>query len=307
VSDVDAVLLIAFGGPEKPEDIRPFLEIVRAGRGIPPERIEDVAHHYELIGGRSPLNELTLRQAEALRHALKHEAIATPVYVGMRNWRPFLHETLAEMRDAGHRRALGIILSSFQTEASWGRYVEDVAAARRKVGTGAPEVSFAPAWSDHPRFLDAMVARAGDALGDVPEAERALALLIFTAHSVPLTMAADSPYVTQLETASRAIAARLGHARWRLAYQSRSGGPRDPWLEPDVCDVLHGLSGTGLSHVVLAPIGFVCDHVEILYDLDIEARRVAEEIGVRLHRAVSANDHPAFIDMLADVVKRGRG
>ena len=306
MSDVDAVLLIAFGGPEKPEDIRPFLEIVTAGRRIPPERIEDVAHHYELIGGRSPLNELTFRQAEALRHALKHEAITTPVYVGMRNWRPFLHDTLAEMRDAGHRHALGIILSSFQIEASWERYVGDVAAAREKVGSGAPRVSYAPPWADHPRFIDAMVARAGDALGDVPAAERGRALLIFTAHSVPLAMAEGSPYVTQVETASRLIAGRLGHARWRLAYQSRSGGPRERWLEPDVCDVLQSLRGKGLSHVVLAPIGFVCDHVEILYDLDIAARRVAEEAGVQLHRAVSANDHPAFIDMLADVVKRGR-
>ena len=301
----DSVLLIAFGGPERPEDIRPFLDLVTAGRRIPVERIEEVAHHYELIGGRSPLNELTMRQAEGLRRALKRSGVTAPVYVGMRNWHPFLHETLAEMRDRGHRQTLGIILSSFQTEASWERYVADVAAARAKVGVGAPEVAFAPPWADHPRFIDAMVARATDALDQVPAPKRADALLVFTAHSVPAAMAKGSPYARQLEAAARIIAGRLGHARWQLAYQSRSGSPGDPWLEPDICDVLRGLEKTDIRDVVAAPIGFVCDHVEVLYDLDIEARAVAVEVGVRFYRAQAANDHPAFIAMLADLVERG--
>ena len=302
----DSVLLIAFGGPEKAEDIRPFLEIVSAGRRIPPERIEEVAHHYELMGGRSPLNELTRKQAAGLALALKREGIATPVYVGMRNWHPFLHETLAEMRDRGHRRALGIILSSFQTEASWERYVADVEAAREKLGAGAPEVAYAPPWAEHPRFIDAMVARAADALGQVPAPTRAEALLVFTAHSVPVAMASGSPYTAQLEAAALLIAGRLGHARWQLAYQSRSGPPRDPWLEPDICDVMRGVKRQGIEDVVVAPIGFVCDHVEVLYDLDVEARAVAAETGLRFHRAQAANDHPAFIAMLADLVKRER-
>src|SRR6266481_1336723 len=176
----DSVLLIAFGGPEKPEDIRPFLELVTAGRQIPSERIEEVAHHYEAIGGRSPLNELTCRQAEGLRRLLVLEGITTPVYVGMRNWHPFLIETLAAMRDRGHRRVLGIILSSFQTEASWERYVADVAAARGKVGAGAPEVAYAPPWADHPLFIETLVARAMDALEQVASPTRADALLLFT-------------------------------------------------------------------------------------------------------------------------------
>jgi protoporphyrin/coproporphyrin ferrochelatase len=300
MTGVDSVLLIAFGGPEKPADIRPFLEIVAAGRRIPAERIEEVAHHYEAIGGRSPLTELTVKQAEGLHQALKRDGIATPVYVGMRNWRPFLHETLAEMRDRGHRRALGIILSSFQTEASWERYVADVAAAREKVGVGAPEVVYAPPWAEHPRFIDAMVARAADALGRVPAPKRAEALLVFTAHSVPVAMASGSPYMRQLEAAALLIAGRVGHARWRLAYQSRSGSPRDPWLEPDISDVIRGV--TGIEDVVVVPIGFVCDHVEVLYDLDVEARAVAAESGLRFHLAQAANDHPAFIAMLADLV-----
>jgi ferrochelatase len=300
----DSVLLIAFGGPEKPEDVRPFLEIVTAGRQIPPERIEEVAHHYEAIGGRSPLNELTRRQAEGLRRLLVREGVTTPVYVGMRNWHPFLLETLAEMRDRGHRRALGIILSSFQTEASWERYVADVAAAREKLGAGAPEVVYAPAWAEHPLFIDAMVARAADALDEVPSRKREDALLIFTAHSVPVAMASGSPYARQLEAAALVIARQVDHPRWQIAYQSRSGSPREPWLEPDVCDVLRGAKGQGIEDAVIVPIGFVCDHVEVLYDLDVEARAVAAESGVRLHRAETANDHPAFIAMLADLVRR---
>jgi protoporphyrin/coproporphyrin ferrochelatase len=305
MSDFDSVLLIAFGGPEKREDIRPFLEIVSAGRRIPPARLEEVARHYERIGGRSPLNELTMRQAEGLRRALQRDGKPTPVYVGMRNWHPFLHETLAEMRDRGSRRALGIILSSFQTEASWERYVADVSAASEKAGAGAPEVAYAPPWAEHPLFIDAMVARAADALAEVPAAKRADALLIFTAHSVPVAMASGSPYERQLEAAALVIAGRLGHARWQVAYQSRSGAPSDPWLEPDICDALRGVKRQGIEDVVVVPIGFVCDHVEVLYDLDVQARATASEAGLRFHRAQAANDHPAFIAMLADLVTRG--
>ena len=305
MSGFDSVLLIAFGGPEKIQDIRPFLEIVSAGRRIPPARLEEVAHHYERIGGRSPLNELTMRQAEGLRRALKREGKPTQVYVGMRNWHPFLHETLAEMRDGGRRRALGIILSSFQTEASWERYLADVAAAREKVGAGAPEVVYAPPWAEHPRFIDAMVARAADALAEVSAPKRADALLVFTAHSVPVAMASGSPYARQVEGAALVIAGRLAHARWRVAYQSRSGALSDPWLEPDICDALREVKGQGIEDVVVVPIGFVCDHVEVLYDLDVEARAVAAEVGARFHRAQTANDHPAFIAMLADLVTRG--
>ena len=301
----DSILLIAFGGPEKPEDIRPFLRIVTAGRRIPPERIEEVAHHYELIGGRSPHNELTFSQAEALGRALERDGLPQPVYVGMRNWHPFLDETLAAMRDRGHRRALGIILSSFQTEASWERYLGDVAAAREKVGPGAPEVVYAPAWADHPRFIEAMVDRVREALAGIPPKRREATALVFTAHSVPTAMAQGSPYEAQLQAAGKRVAEQLGHPRWLVAYQSRSGSPRDSWLEPDIGEVIRDLARDGVMDMVVAPMGFVCDHVEILYDLDVEARQVAETVGLQLHRALSANDHPAFIEMLADLVKWG--
>jgi ferrochelatase len=304
MSALDSVLLIAFGGPESPDDIRPFLRNVAAGRPIPPERLEEVAHHYEMIGGRSPLGALTRRQAEALAAALAGRPDAPPVWVGMRNWHPYLHEALAEMADRGRRRALGIILSSLQTEASWSRYAEDVTAAREKVGPGAPEVVFAPPWGDHPRFVAAMADRARAALEAIAPARRAAARLVFTAHSVPVAMAAGSPYAAQLEAAARAIAGRLGRAEWTLAYQSRSGSPRDPWLEPDVCDVVRAAAAGGVRDLVVVPVGFVCDHVEVLYDLDVEARAAAEEAGIGFHRALAANDHPEFIAMLADLVHR---
>jgi ferrochelatase len=304
MTPVDSVLLVAFGGPERLEDIRPFLQIVATGRPIPPARLEDVARHYEIIGGRSPLNALTRRQGDALAAALAARDRALPVWVGMRNWHPFLHETLAEMKDRGRRRAAGVILSSLQTEASWARYVEDVAAAREKVGPDAPEVVFAPPWADHPRFVDAMADRTRAALDAVEPGRRATARLVFTAHSVPVAMAAGSPYAAQLEAAARAIAGRLGRAAWTLAYQSRSGSPRDPWLEPDVSDAIRALAREGARDVVVVPVGFVCDHVEVLYDLDVEARRVAEAAGVAFHRAPAANDHPDFIALLADLVDR---
>ena len=302
---VDSVLLIAFGGPTAPQEIRPFLEIVTRGRGIPAERLEEVAHHYEQMpGSRSPLTELTFAQARGLEQALAREGPALPVFVGMRNWHPFLHETLAEMAGKGARRALAVILSPLRSEASWERYMRDVADARARVA-GAPEVEFAPAWFEHPRFVAAVADRARAAIDEVRQADRASAQLVFTAHSVPVAMAGVSPYVSDLTAASRAVAGRLGHPRWSIAYQSRSGSPREPWLEPDVTAVLRLLAADREPHAVVVPIGFVCDHVEVLYDLDVEARRVAEAAGITFHRAAAVNDHPEFIAMLADLVRSG--
>lgn len=299
----DSVFLIAFGGPTAPGEIRPFLEIVTRGRRIPPERLEEVARHYERMpGGRSPLCELTFAQARALERELAARGPALPVFVGMRNWHPFLHETLAEMTGKGVKHALGIILSPFRTEASWERYQQDVAEARAGA-LGAPDVAYAPAWFGHPRFVEAVADRTRAALTEVPPAERAKTPLVFTAHSVPVAMAAKSPYVADFTAAARAVATRLGHERWSPAYQSRSGDPREPWLEPDIAAVLKRLGAEGERHAVVVPIGFACDHVELLYDLDIEARAVATAHGVTMHRAAAVNDHPAFIAMLADLVR----
>ena len=307
MSLVDSVLLVAFGGPTAPQEIRPFLEIVTRGRGIPTERLEEVAHHYEQMpGGRSPLAELTFAQARALEKKLAVSGAALPVFVGMRNWHPFLHETLAEMVGKGARRALAIILSPLRTEASWDRYMLDVAEARARVAA-APEVGFAPPWFDHPRFVAAVADRTRAALDEVPAPERAWTPLVFTAHSVPTPMAEASPYVSDLTASVRDVVRRVGHARWSIAYQSRSGSPRQPWLEPDIGDVLRRLAADRERHAVVVPIGFVCDHVEVLYDLDVEARRVAAGAGLQLHRAAAVNDHPEFDAMLADLVRRARG
>jgi ferrochelatase len=303
---IDAVLLIAFGGPTAPHEIRPFLENVARGRRIPAARLEEVAHHYERMpGGRSPLNELTLAQARALERALADAGRPLPVHVGMRNWHPYLHETLGELAARGIRRCLGVIMSSLRCEASWDRYETDVAEARERT-PGAPDVVFAAPWSTHPGFIDAVVDRTARALGDVPEAGRRWTPLIFTAHSIPVSMADAAPYVSDFTAASHAVADRLGHPRFSLAYQSRSGRPEDRWLEPDVNDVLTTVARGGERHAVVVPIGFVCDHVEVLYDLDVEAADRARARGLTLHRVPAVNDHPAFIRALADLVMKER-
>lgn len=300
---IDAVLLVAFGGPTAPAEIRPFLEIVSRGRRIPPERLEEVAHHYEQMpGGRSPINELTLAQARGLEQALAAQGPALPVFVGQRNWHPFLDETLAAMAAKGHRRAVGIVMAPFRSEASWERYMANVAAARART-PAAPEVVFTPAWSSHPRFIAAVADRTRRALEDVPERARRWVPLVFTAHSIPVAMAEASPYVADFQQAAHAVVEAVRHPRWQLAYQSRSGRPRDPWLEPDINDVVRSLAADGERHAVVVPVGFVCDHVEILYDLDVEARAIARERGMTLHRAAAVNDHPDFIAMLAGLVR----
>ena len=300
----DADLLIAFGGPTRPAEIRPFLETVTRGRRIPPARLEDVAHHYEQMpGGRSPLNELTEAQAAALQATLKAQGSDLPVFVGMRNGHPFLHETLADMAARGHRRVVGVIMSALRCEASWDRYKDDVAGARART-PGAPEVVFGEPWFAHRGYLDAVAARTRTALDDVPSVVRARTPIVFTAHSIPVAMADDSPYVGELNAIAHAVAGRLGHRRVSIAYQSRSGAPTDRWLEPDINDVIRTLAEERATHVVVVPAGFVCDHVEVLYDLDVEARATAAGAGITMHRALAVNDHPDFIATLADVVRR---
>ena len=327
MSGFDAVLLIAFGGPEKPEDVRPFLDNVLRGRPVPRERYEEVVRHYEVIGGHSPLNELTFRQAAGLAALLAAEGPALPVYVGMRCWSPYLADTLARMRDEGVRRALAVILAPHRSEASWERYTAAVEAGRAALGAGVPEVAYADGWFDHPLFIEAVASRTRDALGELavwraPDASGAAAgraagvvghppdhaghdgvPILFTAHSLPVAMAARSPYVRELETSCRLVAAALGRTDYTLAYQSRSGSPHEPWLEPDVNDAIRVLAARGARALVVAPIGFACDHVEVLYDLDVEARATAENVGTRLVRAATVSDHPAFVRMLAEVVR----
>jgi ferrochelatase len=298
-----AVLLIAFGGPTSPEEIRPFLTRVTKGARIPPERLESVVHHYEAVGGKSPLNEITFRQAKALQKVLNESSHALPVYVGMRNSQPFFRDTLKKMFDDGIRSSLGFILSSHRSEASWERYQDNVAEARAEIGEQAPSVDYCAGWHNHPRLIQFWTESIEASFAKLASGQRQSTPLIFTAHSLPVAMAARSPYVQQLEETARLIADKLDHDRWSLAYQSRSGGPSDPWLEPDIGEAIQKVASEGLNEVVVAPIGFVCDHVEVLYDLDIEARKLAEDLNVRFVRASCPNDHPAFVQMIGDVVE----
>ena len=257
----DAVLLIAFGGPTAMSEVRPFLDNVLRGRSVPAERVELVVHHYGVIGGRSPFNELTFRQARALEAELRAHGPVLPVYVGMRNWTPYVHEAVQRMAADGVRRAVGVIMAAQQTDASWGRYQRDVAAARERVGPSAPQIDYAGEWHAHPSFIEAVSGCIAAALDQVAPTRRASAPVVFTAHSVPAAMAAASGYADQIADAARLVAERAGLGRWSIAYQSRSGGPREPWLEPDICDVIRQLGRAGERDVVVVPIGFVCDHV----------------------------------------------
>jgi len=302
----DSVLIVSFGGPQKREDIRPFLANVLRGRRVSPERVEEVAHHYELFDGVSPITELTRRQAEGLRARLAAAGRPFPVYVGMRNWHPLLADTLRTMYADGVRRAIGFIAAAHHSYSSCQQYRENVAAAQLELeaGGGHIDITFVGSWYDHPLFIDANAAHVSAAGQRLPSAVRDAARLVFTAHSIPAPMAEGSLYREQLQASARLIAEKARIADWTVVYQSRSGRPQDPWLEPDVCDYLRREHASGLRAAILCPVGFVCDHIEVLYDLDREAADVCASIGLPMVRAEAVNDDPLFLDMMADVVLR---
>lgn len=301
----DAVLMVAFGGPTRPEEIRPFLTNVLRGVPVPPGRLEEVAHHYEQLGGRSPINELTFRQAKGLAELLDHEGPRLPVYVGMRYWHPLTGEAIQQMVCDGVRHAVGLIMAAHDSgAASWGKYVKAVTDALEAAGPEAPQVDYAQPCYNHPDFIAAVAEQIRLRLQEIPVGSRRSTPLVFTAHSIPSSMAAASPYVQQLQESCKLVAEALGHPRWSLAYQSRSGDPRQAWLEPDVSGVLRRLSSEGCRSVVLAPIGFVCDHVEVLFDLDVEVKAEADRLGIELRRASTVNDHPLYLRALADLIRQ---
>jgi protoporphyrin/coproporphyrin ferrochelatase len=287
VSPYDALLIVSFGGPEKCDDVIPFLENVLRGRNVPRERMLEVAEHYYHFDGRSPIND----QNRALMAALK-QRLHLPVYWGNRNWHPLLADTLRRMREDGIGRALAFVTSAFGSYSGCRQYIEDIERARAAV-ENAPAIDKIRPFSTHPKFLEAMTDRVRTALQDLPDGR-----LVFTAHSVPVAMAQASPYVQELRQASAAVASAVGRAEWDFAWQSRSGPPTQPWLEPDICDYLRDARGD----TVIVPIGFLSDHMEVIYDLDVEARAVADELGIRLARARTVETHPAMIEMIAQMV-----
>lgn len=304
----DAILLVSFGGPESRDDVMPFLENVTRGRGVPRERLLEVAEHYYHFDGVSPINAQNRALLAALRALLDARGPALPLYWGNRNWRPFLTDTVARMANDGIRRALAFVTSAFASHSSCRQYLDDIARARAEVDAGAPVIDKLRLYWDHPGFIEPMVEHTEAALAALPAAARAGAHLAFTAHSVPRTMADGSAYVAQLEEASGLVVARLRTRHpWTLAFQSRSGPSSQPWLEPDIRDHLAALRARGVTDVVLVPIGFVSDHLEVRWDLDAEAAARAHELGLRLTRAATVGAHPGFVAMIRDLVLERTG
>ncbi len=304
----DAFLLVSFGGPERPEDVLPFLENVTRGRGVPPERLTQVAEHYHHLGGVSPINAQCRELLAALGVDFAAAGIDLPRYWGNRNWAPLLADTVAEMRDAGVRRALAFVTSAFGSYSSCRQYLEDIAAARAVVGPDAPVIDKIRHYYDHPGYVQPLADAVRAALGTVPPSRRAATRLVFTAHSIPSTMDERSGptggrYSAQLrETAALVAAAAAPEMAWDLVWQSRSGPPHVPWLEPDINDHLARLADTGVTGVVVSPIGFISDHVEVIWDLDHEAAGTAKRLGLDLARAATPGSDPRFVAMITELV-----
>jgi ferrochelatase len=297
-NSADAILLLSFGGPDRPEEVMPFLENVLRGRNVPRERMLEVAEHYHHFGGRSPINDQNRALLEALRKVLSDAGPDIPVYWGNRNWRPLLADTLRQMTADGVRRAFAFVTSAYSSYSGCRQYLEDIARARAAVGPDAPEVLKLRVFYNHPAFIEIMADRVRAALDRVAPERRAAA-----AHSVPVSMAESSRYVQQVEEACRLVAERAGVTQYRLVYQSRSGAPGQPWLGPDVLEYLRELAGGGsASDIVLAPIGFISDHMEVVYDLDTEARELCDRLGLNMVRAETVGADPRFAAMIRELV-----
>lgn len=299
----DAILLVSFGGPEGPEDVMPFLENVTRGKPVPRERLEAVAEHYHHFGGKSPINDHCRALIAALRAELSANGVDLPIYWGNRNWHPLLPDTLRQMEHDGITRAVAVFTSAFSSYSGCRQYQENIAAAQLEVGHGAPRIDKVRPFFHHPGFLQAVTERTRSALSTLSEAQREVAHVLFTAHSIPNAMAATCAYQAQLIEASRIVAEAVGAPSHELVYQSRSGPPQVPWLGPDVTEHLDTLVERGVSAVVVVPIGFLSDHVEVLWDLDEEAREKAQAIGLTFVRAGTVGTHPAFVSALCELVQ----
>lgn len=309
--EYDALLVVSFGGPERPEDVMPFLENVTRGRGIPRERLTSVAEHYQHFGGKSPINDQNRALILALDQDLKAHGINLPIYFGNRNWAPLLGEAVAQMKQAGVKRALAFITSAYSSYSGCRQYLGDIEQARASV-PGAPSIDPLRRFFNHPGFVDACeecVRPPWEKLGATIGASKLSgARIVFTAHSIPRSMADTCDYEKQLRANAALIAERLGHPAWDLVWQSRSGPPEVPWLAPDILDHVRDLHERGVPGVVIAPIGFLSDHIEVLYDLDEEAAALCRELGMPMLRAPTVGTHPRFVDTIRELVlERVRG
>lgn len=299
-----AFLLVSFGGPEGPDDVLPFLDNVLRGRNVPPARKQEVAAHYLHFGGKSPINDQNRALIAALRREFDAAGLNLPIYWGNRNWHPLLPDTLRQMAADSIGRAIAFFTSPFSSYSGCRQYRENIAAAQAAVGPSAPQVDRLRMFFNHPGFIEPMIERTREALERLPVNRRSVARLLFTAHSLPLSMAAHCDYVIQLRETCRLVSQGAGHSSWRLVYQSRSGPPTQPWLEPDIGDALAEIADqSGSRDVVAVPIGFVSDHIEVLYDLDVEATQKAKSLGLNFVRAETVGTHPRFVRMIRELVE----
>ncbi len=301
-STYDALLLVSFGGPEGPDDVMPFLENVLRGRNVPRDRMLEVAEHYQHFGGVSPINGQNRALIDALREELDSHGSTLPIYWGNRNWHPMLVDTIQQMADDGIRSALAFVTSAYSCYSGCRQYREDIARAQEVVGARAPEVKKLRMFFNHPGFIEAVHDRLEAAIAHYEPTQRAKAAYVFTAHSLPKAMAEGCRYVEQLTESCRLVAERAEIENWALVFQSRSGPPSQPWLEPDICDCLEELGQQKVTDVVVSPIGFISDHMEVLFDLDTEAQQVCQQLGIQMVRVAAPGTHPAFIGMIRDLI-----
>lgn len=299
----DALLIVGFGGPEKLEDVMPFLENVTRGRAVPLERLLEVAEHYRHFGGASPINQQVRDLIAQLEPELRRAGVSLPLYWGNRNWTPLLTDTLRDMTRKKVRRALAVVLAAYGSYSSCRQYLENIEAARQAAGPEAPRIDKVRLFYNHPGFVAANAEHLREALAVSTGPDPVH--VVFTAHSIPRAMADGCAYAAQLGETCRLVASEAGipRERWTLAYQSRSGRPDDPWLEPDILDHLRALHAGGVRATALQPVGFLSDHVEVLYDLDEEARTLCDQLGLRMQRAKTAGCHPRFVAMLRDLIQ----
>ncbi len=301
----DAVIVVSFGGPEGPEDVIPFMENVLRGKNVPRKRLEEVSKHYFLFDGKSPINDQNRALIAALKDELATHGPHIPVYWGNRNWDPFLEETVRQMQADGVKRALAFFTSAYSSYSGCRQYREDIALVRDKIGDGAPEIAKMRVFFNHPGFIEPMIENVNAAFAQIPEDRRNRAPLIFSTHSLPLTMVERSAYLRQHEETCKLIAEGVGRADdWILVFQSRSGPPHQPWLEPDICDYIteQKEQNPDLTDMVVVPVGFISDHMEVKYDLDTEAQQVASELGINMIRAATVGTHPQFISMIRELI-----
>ena len=301
---IDSVLIVSFGGPEGMDDVMPFLENVLRGKNVPSERMLAVFEHYKQFGGVSPINDQCRQLISAIQQECNRRNLGLPIYWGNRNWHPMLSDTLKTMATEGRKRAIAFFTSMFSCYSGCRQYRENIAAAQTDVGSKAPWVEKIRKGFNHPGFIAAQRDCLEQALAKLPEEVRADTLVLFCAHSIPKTMADNSRYEEQLREAAKLVCDAANHGPWELVFQSRSGPPQQPWLEPDVCARIEQLHAeNGIKHIVVQPLGFISDHMEVLFDLDHEAADLCKKKGIQFVRAPSIGVHPRFISMIVDLIE----